>query len=145
MKSKHIVTIMLILCVISMVLMLSGCKSFPYPYLHDSSEINEIKLVIKTSGFNYSTQGEYEELAIIEDIDTFLEEFNQVEFGRMIIGDPELPDDGVQIILIIYNNGDLEGIGYDAQFVIQNGECRDGRIYCNQEEFEQFFAKWLEK
>ena len=139
------ITLVLIFCLFALLLVLSGCIYKPYQFIYDVSEISAIKLVTLTTMYYESHLGEYDVLAEIKDIDAFLEEFNLIKFGYMI-GDPDFPPTGANVILITYQNGDLEGVHYYCgQFTVKNGKCDSGRRYCDKNEYEQFFSDWLRK
>ncbi|MDE6667373.1 MAG: hypothetical protein K2K38_03370 [Clostridia bacterium] len=120
-----------------------GCgKTISYPFHYDESEIESISIVYTLEDY-YATQSDYETLAEIEDIDDFLIKFKEIKFGKYFIGDPIYVSGNCNVILVKYYNGDCEFIHWVAQDIIVNDALYDGRVYCDEEEFNNFINSYL--
>ncbi|MDE6867752.1 MAG: hypothetical protein K2J83_01235 [Clostridia bacterium] len=120
-------------------------KPITYPFLHDTDQIIEIRIVAIKSDRDYTTGDfEYDILAEIEDRDSFIERFKQIKFHRFLIGDPTELYDGKDAILIYYENGDHEYVGHYAQSIVKNSIFYFGKVNCNKAQFEEFIQEWIE-
>lgn len=113
--------------------------------MHDTDKITDIKIVAIKSGRDYTTGDfEYDILAEIEDRDSFIEQFKQIKFDRLLIGDPTHLGEGSKAILFFYENGDHEYVGHYAQAIVKNGGYYFGKVSCNKAQFENFIKEWTE-
>ncbi len=129
----------------SLTVLLCGCEGckISYPFHYDESEIKSISIVYLIDK-RYAPNYEYETLVEIEDINSFLTEFKKIKFFPITIGDPNSVCPDTNVILVEYNNGDIEIITYDAHDIVIDGVlyCY-GTANCDKEEFENFINSYL--
>ena len=152
-KHKRISTALLavILCfTVINVITLCGCgKKFAYPFMQDVSEIVSVRITVRKSYDNAyqnaynNDKCDYELIKEIEEIDTFLEEFEEIKFGKYIIGKPPKIVYDTYAILVIYSNDDCEYISDYAQEIYNDERSLNGKIHCDENEFNKFIEKWL--
>lgn len=130
----------LFLIVIISLFSLVGCEADEYKLLHDKTDVSSVQIVEIVSTLNETQRNV---LLDISDMDTFLTDFNQLQFERYLVGDPAKLTDG-RAIKISYVNGDCEYIEYCAQEKIVDGASNFGVYYCDQDDFNNLMDKYLD-
>ncbi len=128
-------------------LFVSGCskKEVQYNFMYDQSEVSKIEIVIvgeeDEQGLNrQEVRGE------IEDIDLFLDKFNQITCYKHV-GDPRGVYVNDRVIKVTYVNGEYELIGRDGQarYTMQRQYVNYvGYRYFDKEEFYDLINYYLE-
>jgi len=138
MKTKIIISCFLL------ILFLGGCNvKAEYDFLYSVDEISAIEIVQvdeeSQEGFQQTM------LAEIEDIETFLLEFNKLDCYSNYT-DPIGIENGDIVIKVIYSNGDYEMIGCTGQARCEDGTFDNyvGRRYFEQEEYNNLIDSYTE-
>ena len=98
---------------------LSGCSfGVEYEFLHTTEEITSIEIVKLLEPETENTKFKDEVLSTVDDIDSFIEKFTEINCKTTSLGSPTLMSVYTTAIKITYANGDYEFIDYDAQYMI---------------------------
>ena len=79
----------------------------------------------------------------VNDLETFIEEFSQIEFSKYLIGDPNAVKG--ESIYVYYSDGLKEIITYNSGLYSTN-EFPSGIYrysYCDEQVFNNFYYKWV--
>lgn len=135
------------LCIIFMTVVLMGCKKeVSYNFMQNQSEIDMIEIV-KIGEPNAQGENEQTTLCTIDDITSFMKEFNQLECYDHF-GDPIGVTPDMVAIKIVYNNGEYELItSYGQARYTPKRKYRNYVGYCSfdNQEFEKLLSQYLNK
>ena len=118
----------------------TGCVRTELTLLHDRDQIASIYLVdydmLDTANLSVLPEGSVQ----IENVDAFLTDLHALPFVRFMLGDPTFKD--TLAVYILYDNGDVEVIGYMTQFYLSEGNVTYRRMQCNFHDFDSLVRSY---
>ena len=127
-----------IIAFLLILLVFTGCNRKPYSFKNPVDEIESIEIVSAKNSFDFTVIKTLSE----EEKDDFLEQFQEIQFGRYLFGDPvSLHGNAVKIT---YQTGDYEMICSFWADYIKDGKRYFLWKYCNEKDFDKLLDSFLE-
>ena len=139
-------TAIVFILIVALVISFTGCSIFPqeYDYIHEKDRIVKIELVQYECGCE-----DYRELEVvreIQDIKSFITEFDNLKFYAFWGGPLEITENNI-VIKFVYDNADFELVDHSGRtrFIAELESSYAGaRGYFNESEFKSFIEKHLQ-
>ena len=119
-------------------LVVTGCSEKAYLLKNPIDEIESIEIVLAENSLEFTVTKTLSET----EKDSFLEQFQKMNFNSYYIGDPMSVNGNA--VKITYQNGDYEMICYYWAEYVKNGEIYYVRKSCNEEDFNELLNSFLE-
>jgi len=134
--------ISLCLFLVTLLFLLSSCFFFKKTYFCNIDEVESIQIIRLDEYIEKGYGFEYTVLCEIDDLDTFVDKLNKIEYST-VYGAPFVFDIGDIAILVNYKNGDYDRLHYKVQVLYRSGEIKHGRVFFDKEQFNALISDYL--